>query len=144
MAFNSGNKIGRRYWGLIPMLDTVIARVNTLGGNQTKNFTFTYRHGCYIGDVETPGVGDNSDEGEVEIPVVETELEEEELEISYMEPEGNVELPGVDMEGQDALPKVIDIYDPEIPQDPSLIAPKTALEVPADPDGLTQVSTLAT
>ena len=126
------------------MSETVIDRINTLVSDQPKIITFTDRTGRIIGDAENPGVGADLYEGEVEIPVVETELEEEELEISYMEPEGNVELPGVDMEGQDALPKVIDIYDPEIPQDPSLIAPKTALEVPADPDGLTQVSTLAT
>ena len=37
-------------------------------------------------------------------------------------------------------PQVVEIDDPEIPQDPSLITP----EVPADPDGPTQVLTLAT
>ena len=57
------------------MPDTVIACANTLGGNQPKIFTFTDRHGLLIGDVETPGVGANLDEGEVEIPGVDTELE---------------------------------------------------------------------
>ena len=71
---------------------------------------------------------------------MDAEIEEEEMEIPYMEPEGNVEILGVDMEGQDSPPQVVEIDDPEIPQDPSLIAP----EVPADPDGPTQVSTPST
>ena len=40
------------------------------------------------------------------------------------------------MEGKETPPKAGDIYDPDIPQDPIIIA----LEVPADPDGATQVS----
>ena len=59
MALNSGKKIVRRNWYLIPMPDTVIARVNTLGSNQNKLLTFTDRHGCLIGDVENPGAGAN-------------------------------------------------------------------------------------
>ena len=66
--------------------------------------------------------------------------EEEEMEIPDMGPEGNFELPGVDMEGQDPPQQVVKIDDPKIPQDPSLIA----LEVPAETDGLTQVLTPAT
>ena len=54
-----------------------------------------------------------------------------------MEPEGNVEIPVVDMEVQEAPTQVFDINDPDIPQDPSLIAP----EVPAELDGPTQAST---
>ena len=37
--------------------------------------------------------------------------------------EGNVELPKVDKEGQETPQQVFDIDDPNIPQDPSLIAP---------------------
>ena len=48
------------------MPETVIARVNTLGGNQPKLNTFSYRHDRLIRDMETPGVGAISDEGEVE------------------------------------------------------------------------------
>ena len=79
MALNSGKKISRRNWDLIPMPYTVIARVNTLGSNQTKLITFTDRYGRLIGDIETPGVGANSDELEVEFPRLDTELEEEDM-----------------------------------------------------------------
>ena len=85
-------------------------------------------------------MGVNSDEGEVESPGGYAELEEEETEIPDMDPEGNAELPGVDMEVQELPPQVVEIYDPDIPQDPSLIA----LEVPSDTDAPTQVLTMAT
>ena len=55
----------------------------------------------------------------------------------YMEPEGNVEIPVVDMEVQEASTQFFEINDPDIPQDPSLIAP----EVPTELDGPTQAST---
>ena len=61
------------------------------------------------------------------------------MEMPYMEPEGNVNIPGVDMEEQEDPPQVVEINGTKIPQDPSLIAP----EVPADPYGPTQVSSLA-
>ena len=57
------------------MPEIVMARFNTLGGNQPNIFTITDRHGCFIGEVETPGVCANSDEGEVEIPGMDAELE---------------------------------------------------------------------
>ena len=142
MALNSGKKIIRWNWDLIPMPDTVTACIKTLGSNQPKFLTFTDRHGRLIGDVETPGVGANSDEGEVGFPQVDDELEEEETEMPYMKPERNVEIPGVYMEWQQAHapPQVVDLDDHDIPQDPSLIAP----EVPTEPDGPTRFSTLAT
>ena len=49
-----------------------------------------------------------------------------------------------DMEGQDPPPQVVTIDDPVIPQDPSRIAPETAMEVPDEPDGPTQFSKPAT
>ena len=61
MSLNSGKKIVRRNWDLIPKLDTVVARVNTLGSGQPELITFTDSHGRLIGYVETPGVGANSD-----------------------------------------------------------------------------------
>ena len=42
-------------------------------------------------------------------------IEEEEMKIRYMEMEGNVEIPGVDMEGQEPPPQVVEINDPDIP-----------------------------
>ena len=62
MALNSGKKIIRHNRDLIPMPDTIITRVNTLGGDQPKIITFIDRHGRLIGYIETPGVGDDSDE----------------------------------------------------------------------------------
>ena len=97
MVLDSGKIIARNNWYLIPMVDTVIASVNTLLSNQPKILTFTDMHGCLNVDVETPGLGANSDYGEVEFTGVDTEIEEEEMEMPNMEPEGNVEIPGVDM-----------------------------------------------
>jgi hypothetical protein len=68
MALSTGKKIIRRSWDVIPMPDTVIARVNTLGtSDQPEQLIFTDRHGRLIGDGDTeskttlnyniPGVG---------------------------------------------------------------------------------------
>ena len=62
------------------------------------------------------------------------------MEMLYMEPEENFEIPGLDMEGQEAPPHFVEINYPDIPQDQSLISP----EVPDEIDGPTQVSTPAT
>jgi hypothetical protein len=58
MALNSGKKIVRHSWDVIPMPDLVIDRVNALGRDQPQHMTFTDRHGRFIGDVEIPGVDD--------------------------------------------------------------------------------------
>ena len=58
------------------MPETVIACVSTLGRDQPKLITLTDRNDRLIGDVETPGVGANSNEGEVEFPGVDYEIEE--------------------------------------------------------------------
>ena len=52
---------------------------------------------------EILGVGSDSEKKEVDLPEVELE--------------GNVKLPGVDTEGQDA-PQVFEMDDPNIPTDP--------------------------
>jgi hypothetical protein len=62
MALDTGKKITRRSWDIIPIPDTVIARVNTLGSDQPEFLMFTDRHGRLIGDVEIPGV--DSDEAD--------------------------------------------------------------------------------
>jgi hypothetical protein len=41
MALNTGTKITRRSWNVIPIPDTVIARVNALGTNQPEQLIFT-------------------------------------------------------------------------------------------------------
>jgi hypothetical protein len=56
MALNSGKKILRRSWDVIPLPDVVITRVNELGKYQPRLMTFTDRHGRLIGDMEIPGV----------------------------------------------------------------------------------------
>jgi hypothetical protein len=43
MALNTGKKITRRSWDVIPMPDTVIARVNALGTDQPEQLIFTDR-----------------------------------------------------------------------------------------------------
>ena len=58
----------RRSWELIPVPDMVIARVNVLGGEQPKQLTFKYIHGCLIGYVKIPGMGADSDKEEVKLP----------------------------------------------------------------------------
>jgi hypothetical protein len=45
MALNTGKKIVRHSWDVIPMPDVVIARVNALGSDQPRQITFTDRHG---------------------------------------------------------------------------------------------------
>ena len=85
-------------------------------------------------------MSDDSDERELELPGMDAELEEEDTEMTYMYPEGNVDLLGVDMEWKEPSSQVFDIDDTNIPQYPSLIDP----EVPAEPDGPTQVLTPST
>jgi hypothetical protein len=61
MALNTGKKITRRNWNVIPMPDLVITRVNVLGSEQPELLTFTDRHGRLVGDVEIPGTVNNSE-----------------------------------------------------------------------------------
>jgi hypothetical protein len=103
MALNTGKKIIRRSWDVIPMPDTVIARVNTLGSDQPKQLIFTDRHGRLIGntDIDIPGV-DFDEDDDAEIPGVDI-----------------VEFPGVDMAVQDLeadpAPQIVEIDDLDIP-----------------------------
>jgi hypothetical protein len=62
MAQNTGKKITRRSWDVIPLPDTVIARVNALETDQPEQLIFTDRRGRPIGDVEIPGVMDFEEE----------------------------------------------------------------------------------
>jgi hypothetical protein len=59
MALGSGKKIIRRSWDVIPMLDTVIARVNELGSDQPEHLTFTDCHGRLIGDSDEASISRN-------------------------------------------------------------------------------------
>ena len=129
MALNTGKKITRRNWDVIPMPELVIARVNALGKDQPHHMTFTDRHGRLIGDTAIPGV--NSDEDEkYHFPGVAPVINDD------------IKVPGVDVEGPEDLdeapaPKV-EINDLDIHQDdpaPIEVAPPqeattTALPTP--------------
>jgi hypothetical protein len=97
MALNSGNKIVRRSWDVIPMPDLVIDRVNALCRDQPQHMTFTDRHGRLIGDVEIPGVDDQEEDDDHLpglVPVIAVIADD-------------IEITGVDVEGtetQDAVP----------------------------------------
>jgi hypothetical protein len=60
MALNTGKKITRRNWDVIPIPDLVITRVNALGSDQAELLTFTGCHGRLIGDVDIPEIQDAS------------------------------------------------------------------------------------
>ena len=69
MALNTGKKITRCSWDVIPMPDTVIARVNELANDQPEQFTFTDKHGRVIGDADNiddfPGVDFDDDDDHI-------------------------------------------------------------------------------
>ena len=105
MALNTGKKIIRRSWDVIPIPDTVIARVDALGADQPEQLIFTDRHGRLIGDVEIPGVDFDEDDEDPALPGVPEDVD-------------HVELPGVDVEGQvdpEEAPQVVEIDDLDIP-----------------------------
>ena len=60
MALNNTQKIVWKSWDLIHMPDTVMVRVNKLGGDQPKQLTFIDRNGHLIRFIEIPGVGAKS------------------------------------------------------------------------------------
>jgi hypothetical protein len=100
MALSTGKKIIWQSWDVIPMPDTVIARVNTLGSNPPEELIFTDRHGRLIGDSDDAdfraGVHFDEDD-DAEIPGVDI-----------------VELPGVDV-AEDPAPQNVAIDDLDIP-----------------------------
>lgn len=104
MALDSGKKIVRRSWDVIPMPDVVIKRVNELGKGQPETLTFCDRHGNVIGDTEIPGVefGDEIDDDEYYHPPAPQMLDPP-------VPQDANELPGVDT-GANNAPN-IDIID---------------------------------
>jgi hypothetical protein len=94
IALNSGTKIVRRSWDVIPMPDLVIDRVNALGRDQPQHMTFTDRHGQLIGNVDIPGV-DDKEENDDHLPGVVPVIADD------------IDITGVDLEGtktQNAVP----------------------------------------
>jgi hypothetical protein len=108
MALNTGKKIVRRSWDVIPMPDVVIARVNVLGSDQPCQMTFTDRHGHLIGDIAIPGV-DSDKEQEDHFPGLAPVIDDD------------IENPGVDVAGPESLDEApapqVEINDLDIPQD---------------------------
>jgi hypothetical protein len=120
LALNTGKKIVRRNWDVIPTPDTVIARVNTLGADQPELLVFTDRHGRLIGDTEIPGV-DEDDDDEV------TPALGDDIEIPGVDIAGLLDDEGDD-EGQEA-PQTIEINDLDItPSDPAPIEVETVID----------------
>jgi hypothetical protein len=127
MALNTGKKIVRRSWDVIPMPDAVIARVNALGSDQPRQMTFTNRHGRLIGDIEIPGV-DSDEEQKEHFPGVAPVIADD------------IEIPGVDVAGPEALDEAlapqVEIDDLDIPQDDPAqieVAPPQEAAAPAMP-----------
>jgi hypothetical protein len=125
MALNTGKKIVRRSWDVIPMPYIVIARVNALGSDQPHQMTFTDRHGRLIGDIEIPGV-DSDEEQEDHFPGVAPVINDD------------IKIPGVDVTGPAALDEApapqVEINDLDIPQDdpaPIEVAPPQQAAAPA-------------
>jgi hypothetical protein len=108
VALNTGKKIVRRSWDVIPMPDVVIARVHALGSDQPRQITFTDRHGRLIGYIEIPGV-DSDKEHEDHFPGVSPVIDDD------------IDIPGVDVARPEALDEApdpqVEINDPNIPQD---------------------------
>lgn len=95
MSLATGQKISRRSWDVLPMPNSVVDRVNTLGKDQPELFIFTDRKGRPIGDIEPLGPDDDLDD------------------------DNNDETPGVDA-GVNETPQVtddtvIDIVQPDNP-----------------------------
>jgi hypothetical protein len=127
MALNTGKKIVRHSWDVIPMPDVVIARVNALGSDKPRQMNFIDRHGRLIGDIEIPGV-DYDEEQEDHFPGVAPVIYDD------------IEIPGVDVAGPEALDEApapqVEINDLDIPQDdqaPIEVAPPQESAAPAMP-----------
>jgi hypothetical protein len=124
MALNAGKKITRRNWDVIPTPELVIARVNMLGKDQPKLFTFTDRHGRLIGDAKVQDIANDIDNATdnndgVDFPGVDPAI---------IDP---IEIPGVDDgEGQECpTPQEIEIADDlDAPSDPPPIEAEAALQ----------------
>ena len=101
MALNTGKKITRRNWDVIPIPDVVIARVNSLGTGQPKQLNLTNRHVRLIRDIEIQGVDSDADDND-EIPGVDPDPVVD-----------DTELPGVDTVVD--APHKIEINDLDVP-----------------------------
>jgi len=121
MALDTGKKITRRSWDVIPMPDLVIARVNELGRDQPELLTFTDRLGRVIGDNELATIPDDDadDDDGAPLPGVDPMIDDP------------LEIPGVDDVPAAADPPNVEIDDLDFPEpDPAPIEPAANPEVP--------------
>jgi hypothetical protein len=89
-SLTTGRVINRRSWNINPMPNTVIARINMLGEGQPKILIFHNRGGCKIGDMDENVLPKTEQQVDFNIPGVIGDL---------------VEIPGVDMGGDDVTPE---------------------------------------
>jgi hypothetical protein len=143
MALNSGTKIFRGSWDVIPMPDIVIDPVNTLGCDQPQHMTFTNRHGRFIGDVEIPGVDDQEEDDDhlpgvvpviaddIEITGVDVDVDVEVTETQDTVPAPQVEIDDLDIHHTDPAPiEVAPTQEEPRTETPALVA------LPAQAPGL--------
>ena len=128
LALNSAKIIVWRNWDALPMPDTVIAHIITLGGEQPRQLTVTDWHGRLIIDVQIPEVP----------PATPTTLEPDNvnIEIPGVAIEENFELPGVDRNDNET-PKSVEINDdldiPAQDQPPIELEPATEAAIEIKP-----------
>jgi len=138
MALDTGKKITRRNWDVIPLPDLVIARVNELGKGQPEMLTFTDRRGRPIGDSEFPtvekDVEDDADDG-APLPGVDPVINDA-LEITGVGGVDDVPLPPADPPSVE-INDDLDLPDPDpapIATDPAMpTATSRAPEVAQEP-----------
>jgi hypothetical protein len=106
-SLTTGCVINRRSWNIIPMPNTVIAWINTLGEGQPKLLIFHDCGGRKIGDMDKNALPKMGQEVDYDIPGVIGDL---------------VKIPGVDMGGDDVTPKLD--YDPELDYDLNFTPPQ--------------------
>ena len=128
MALDTGKKITRRSWDVIPMPDLVIDRVNELGKDQPEMLTFTDRHGHPIGDHEVVA-SDEADD--VPLPGVDPVIDDD-IEITGVDDGVAVETNPLiveinDLDFPDPDPAPIESPDP----DPATIESTAPVTVPA-------------
>ena len=147
MALDSGKKIVRRTWDVIPMSDTVIARVNKLAADQPELLIFTDRKGRTIGDSSEPHVEITGvDEEESQAPQAVDEPDDEvfvdpdsdlaDIQVEPEEPLMDVGTPEPgDEPGNEPAPADSEM-EPDIQQEAPLEAPEASVEAPAASPGV--------
>jgi len=135
MTLSTAKKVVRRKWDVIPMPDTVIARVNTLGSDQPELLVFTDRSGRQIGDIELTGVdGDENEAPQLIEEVFEPDIGDDLEHQPIYQPEEEF-VPLYDEEDQEPYAEV-PAEDPEqVQEDPRYEDPVVDAVVP-DPQEL--------